>query len=257
MTKGHDRKRKNCVTVEGKWLPMALTFLNSRACAELSPHGAKLMLDLLAKLGANGYGNGDLSLAPGDMRVRGWTSRQTLGDAVRELTEHGLLVQTHQGSRLDCSLFALTLFPLQCDLKKLDVGPGCYTHLDYEKAGRNPPHKSDPAKWRRARKTLLDTPPRDEVGSNRPVAGQSAVGDRIEIGTSSRHGTKPPIFVGSTVPPRVTFIDYQSDVGSSAVRMPASWTLIGRILHRARPATRPAGYAVARSRFHIEGAAHA
>jgi hypothetical protein len=199
--------RKDGVSVAGKWLPVSLNFLNSRACAELSPHGAKLLLDLLSKLGANGYGNGDLSLAPSTMRVRGWTSRQTLGAAVKELSEHGLLVQTRQGSRLDCSLFALSIFPLNCDPKKLDVGPGCYTVRDYEKSGANPPHESAPAKWRQARKTLLDAPPRDKAGSSRPATGQSADRQQVKKGTLSRHGTKPPFFDGSAVPPRVTYLD--------------------------------------------------
>ncbi len=86
--------KKRGIAVAGTWVPLGLAFLRSRACASLSPHGAKLLLDLMALLGPNATRNGDLSLAPQDMAVRGWTSRATLLAAIRELVEHGLLVQT-------------------------------------------------------------------------------------------------------------------------------------------------------------------
>src|SRR5688500_5706545 len=95
--------KKRSVAVTGTWLPLGLDFLRSRACAELSPHGAKLMLDLFSMLGPNATKNGDISLAPKIMLVRGWTSRSSLGAAVSELLKHGLIVKTRQGSRLDCS----------------------------------------------------------------------------------------------------------------------------------------------------------
>lgn len=165
--------KKRGIAVAGTWVPLGLTFLRSRACAELSPHGAKLLLDLLSLLGPNAVKNGDLSLAPRVMNVRGWSGRETLRSAVCELIEHDLLVQTKQGGRKDCSLYALTLFPLDCDLRKLDVGPGCYTSRDWEAGGLNAPTEENPATWRRARKQFGMTrhgtksaklgPPRDKV----------------------------------------------------------------------------------------------
>jgi hypothetical protein len=73
------------VAVTGDWLPLQLKFLRSRACAELSPHAAKLMLDVFALLGRNAFGNGDLSLTPKLMAARGWSGRNTLKAAVQEL----------------------------------------------------------------------------------------------------------------------------------------------------------------------------
>lgn len=192
---------------------MPLDFLRSRACAELSPHAAKLLLDVFALLGPNANRNGDLSLSPKAMRVRGWSGRETLNAAVRELIDNGLLSQTRQGSRLDCSLFACTLYPLDCDLKKLDVRPGCYLQTNYMGTGAtlaNPPTESKPATWRRARKTQTVTPPRDEEGAERPVAGQTASPESSKTARTSRHGTKPPVFEGASVPPRVTYLDSPS-----------------------------------------------
>lgn len=160
-------KMRRGIAVTGAWLPVPLEFLRSRACAELSPHAAKLLLDVLASLGTNASRNGDISLAPKLMRIRGWSGRETLNAAVRELLEYGLLVQTRQGSRLDCSLFACTLYPLNCDLKKLDVGPGSYRVTEYMGKGAvlaSSPTEARPAAWRRARKNA----------NGSPVAGQSS-----------------------------------------------------------------------------------
>lgn len=170
-------RNKHGIAVRGSWLPAPLEFLRSRACAELSPHGAKLLLDLFAKLGPNANGNGDLSIAPKDMVTRGWSGRSTLSAAVRELIDHGLLVKTRQGSRLDCSLFAITLYPLSCDPSKLDIKPGTYRFSDYMGDGAvlaNPPTEGNPAQWRRARKTKTVAPPRYAVLTKRPATVQSA-----------------------------------------------------------------------------------
>ena len=171
-------KSKHGIAVSGTWIPLPLEFLRSKACAELSPLAAKLMLDLFALLGPNATRNGDLSLAPKVMAVRGWTSRSSLSAAVQELLEHGLLAQTRQGSRLDCNLYAVTLYPLNCDLRKLDVRPGTYKSTDYMGDGAtlaNPPTEANPAQWRRARKTQTLAPPRDEVPPKRPATGQSPI----------------------------------------------------------------------------------
>lgn len=173
---GRDTKKRG-VAVVGPWLPAPLDFLRSRACAELSPLAAKLLIDVFAKLGTNASRNGDISLTPKVMRVSGWTSRESLGAAVRELIEFGLLACTRQGSRLDCSLYACTLYPLDCNLSKLDVGPGSYRATDYMGAGAslaNPPTADKPAVWRRARKSKLVTPRRDDSLSKRPAAGRTA-----------------------------------------------------------------------------------
>ncbi|MCQ6963994.1 hypothetical protein GPA27_28910 [Aromatoleum toluolicum] len=225
------KTRKRRVAVTGSWLPLGLEFLRSLACAELSPHGAKLLLDCLAKLGPNATRNGDISLTPKAMAVRGWSSKSSLGAAVQELLDHGLLVRTRQGSRLDCSLFAVTLYPLDCDLGKLDEGPGSYRTIDYMGAGgglANPPTEAKPASWRRSRKGAATghrkeakiktvTPGRDEIGSERSGAGRTAAENSAEFSSSSRGGTKPAVFAGLIVPPRGTFIESHLSGVSSGV----------------------------------------
>lgn len=186
---GRDKKRG--IAVRGAWQPVPLSFLRSRACAQLSPHAAKLLLDLLGMLGPNATRNGDLSLAPAIMRVRGWSGRTSLDAATKELVEAKLLIQTRPGGRKDCSLWAVTVYPLDCDLKKIVIHPGDYLTTDY--AGVNgalevPPTADRPAVWRRARKNNLA----------RPATGQTP----SEL---SRHGTKPPKATdmkGQFVPPR-------------------------------------------------------
>jgi len=169
--------KKRGVSVTGAWLPNSLDFLRSRACAELSPHAAKLLLDLMAQLGPNATRNGDLSIAPKLMAIRGWTSKSSLSAAIQELLDGGLIAKTRQGSRLDCSLFALTLYPLDCDLSKLDVKPGTYRTTDYMGDGATlsaPPTENNPAHWRRARKLKTVAPPRDDIPANRPATGRSS-----------------------------------------------------------------------------------
>lgn len=206
---GRDSKKRG-IAVAGTWIPLGLTFLRSRACAELSPHAAKLLLDLLALLGPNATKNGDLSLSPKVMQVRGWSGRETLRSAVSELLEHGLLVQTRQGGRKDCSLFAVTLYPLDCDLRKLDVGPGSYTSRDWETAGLNTPTEENPAAWRRARKQFGMTrhgtkspelvPPRDKVTKRNPE----------KEALCPATGQNPPISGIGVAPPRVTYLEKPS-----------------------------------------------
>jgi len=151
---GRDKKRS--IAAQGQWLPVPIAFLRSRACAEMSPLAVKLFMDLLALLGPNCSRNGGLWISPKSLEVRGWSSRASLQEAVRELIEHGLLAVTRQGSRTVCRLYALTLYPLDCDQSKLDMGAGKYWHMEYEQGDRRlsaPPSESDPAHWRRARKS--------------------------------------------------------------------------------------------------------
>ena len=169
--------KKRGVAVTGPWLPVSLTFLRSLACAELSPHGAKLLLDVMGLLSTNAQGNGDISLAPKRMAARGWSGRATLRAAVDELIEHNLLFMTRQGSRLDCSLFACTLYPMDCNFDKLDVRPGCYFTNAYMGDGslQHEPTEQKPARWRQARKTKVDDPPRNKARPKRTATVQSTV----------------------------------------------------------------------------------
>ena len=176
-------RNKHGISVTGPWLPLSLDFLKSRACAELSPHGVKLLFDLFSMLGPNATRNGDLCITPKVMSVRGWSGRSSLTAAVRELLDHGLLVKTKQGNRLDCSLFAITLYHLSCDLSKLDVKPGSYRTTDYMGDGATlakPPTEEKLARWRRARKTKTVAPPRNVTTSKRTATVQTIVAESLK-----------------------------------------------------------------------------
>jgi hypothetical protein len=72
---------------------------------KLSPHGNKLLIDIGQQyLGKN---NGDLCATWSFMVARGWKSRDTLNDALRELEYYGLIVQTQMGGLNRPSLYAL------------------------------------------------------------------------------------------------------------------------------------------------------
>lgn len=72
----------------------------------LSSTARALLVDICQQL--NGRNNGDLSAAPKVLDPYGWRSRGTIDAALVELVAHGFLVQTRQGGRNRCSLFAVT-----------------------------------------------------------------------------------------------------------------------------------------------------
>jgi len=152
--KGRAREGGLCIGAGVQFQPLPLGFLRSRACAELSPHAAKLLLDILSAMGRNGRGNGDISLTFSLMRIRGWKSNATLRIATRELIDTGLLVQTRHGGKKLCNLYAFTLYAIDCDASKLDVTPSCIAELAMKRdaAMKRPPTEDQPAQWQRIRK---------------------------------------------------------------------------------------------------------
>jgi hypothetical protein len=106
----------------GQVLPFRLDMLRSQALAKLSPYAAKLLLDLASQwqLGRNG----DASAAfENVLRARGWRSKATLHNALKELKHSGLIVQTRQGSLHQCSLYALGWLAIDECGGKLDIQP--------------------------------------------------------------------------------------------------------------------------------------
>lgn len=166
MTKGDvsgrfRKSRKNPVTVAGPWIPLPLEFLRSRACNELSPLALKMLLDLCSQLGPNAKGNGDLSAAPALMVPKGWTSNSNRTAALESLESAGLLMITRPGDRRCCTLYAVTLWPLNCDLSKLTYGPGAYSTQDWRQGCEmkaSPPCEKGPAVWRPLRKNEKSVP---------------------------------------------------------------------------------------------------
>jgi hypothetical protein len=154
--------RKSAITVRGAWFPMPIEFLRSRACATLSPQALKMLIDLCAQMGPNARGNGDLTAAATILAPRGWTSAATRSAAVKELIDTGLLVITRMGNRRRCNLYAVTLWPMDCDFAKLDHGPGCYATDDWAGGPGRPlaavPSAEAPASWSRLRKNEISVP---------------------------------------------------------------------------------------------------
>jgi hypothetical protein len=152
---GIDRtERRKDRVLAAEWLPFPSDFLRSIACAELSPMGMKLLIDLSSQLRWNGKGNGDTTASIGVLRARGWTSPKSLQAAMKELEDARLMVYTRRGDRRRCSLVAITLWPLHCDPSKIDIKPGAYTCGDWMMGGERAkkPTTEAPAKWNRPRK---------------------------------------------------------------------------------------------------------
>lgn len=85
----------------------------------LSGRASKALLYLASQY--NGHNNGDLQITAKLAGPFGWMSNANRQSAQRELIEAGFIVQTRQGGRNQCSLFALTWFEIdECD-GKLDV----------------------------------------------------------------------------------------------------------------------------------------
>jgi hypothetical protein len=72
----------------------------------------------------NGYNNGDLCNAFNVLsKGWGWKTETTIRKATKELIEAGLIIQTRQGGKNKCSLFALTWEQIDECKGKLEIGP--------------------------------------------------------------------------------------------------------------------------------------
>ena len=122
---------------------------------KLSAYGNKLIIDLGQQY--RGKNNGDLCATWVFMVERGWKSKDTLNNALRELEYYGLIVQTQAGGLNKPSLYALTW-------KRID------------KADKNSEWKvgDRPRNWKQA-KRLFETPSKKRNRKKTQVrqAGQS------------------------------------------------------------------------------------
>lgn len=85
---------------------------------KLSAQANKLLIDIGRQF--RGSNNGDLCATWSVMSLRGWKSRETLNDALRELEYYGFIVVTQYGNRKLPTLYALTW--LKVDKSKKDTG---------------------------------------------------------------------------------------------------------------------------------------
>jgi hypothetical protein len=187
------KRGKSPITVRGVWFPMPTDFLKSRACAELSPHAIKLLMDLCAQLGPNARRNGDLSAAPTVLAPRGWSSKATLASALQELQSARLVITTRQGGRNRCSLYAVTLWPMDCDFGKLDHGPGCYAMTDWhdDPSRATAPDFTKPAQWGKTRRREIASPATGEQAARLPPSRGKGNGSCPT--NCPRHGGSQPL----------------------------------------------------------------
>lgn len=103
----------------GSFVKFPHRILEHRAFMALGAHACKALMFLASQY--NGSNNGDLTIAWKVAKAKGLTANGALRLATKELIDSGFVIQTRQGGRNRCSLFALAWFPInKCD-GKLDV----------------------------------------------------------------------------------------------------------------------------------------
>jgi hypothetical protein len=99
-------------------LPHAL--INAKNFSSLSGNAVKLLIQVGGLY--NGRNNGDLSATFSELQLKGWKSKETLNNALKELMYKGFIFKTRQGRfPKTCSLYALTWKNLD-DSEKYDPG---------------------------------------------------------------------------------------------------------------------------------------
>jgi hypothetical protein len=103
----------------GGYVALPHAVLRSEEFSRLSPKACKLLMDLLAQY--RGNNNGDLCAAWTLMKPRGWTSKDQLGAAIREVLAADFAVLTRQGGKHKASLYAVTFYEIDWCGGKLDM----------------------------------------------------------------------------------------------------------------------------------------
>lgn len=105
----------------GSFVPLPHFVLQSPEWAALDAWTVKLLLDLLANY--KGHNNGDLALTWAQAKERGWHSPGTLARAKQSAIDSGFVIQSRQGGRNLCSLYAVTFYAIDECKGKLDIAP--------------------------------------------------------------------------------------------------------------------------------------
>lgn len=108
------QKAKNKISATkrggGTYVPLCHRVVRSEQFGKLSPRATKLLTDLLSQY--SGSNNGDLSVAMGLMKARGWSSHSGLSNATSELLKAGFIVLAKAQQRPKPNLYALTFFAI-------------------------------------------------------------------------------------------------------------------------------------------------
>lgn len=119
MSKGRYAHKGGSKKSENSFVMFQRRILEHPRFTKLSAPACKALLYLAAQY--RGMNNGDLGIAWKIAKDRGWKSNGSLRLATKELVEAGFVVQTRQGGRNRCSLFALAWFPIDDCGGKLDI----------------------------------------------------------------------------------------------------------------------------------------
>lgn len=113
-------KNKGRRSSRGSFLALPKTVIDHDNFLKLSYHANKLLIDL----GSQYYGtnNGDLCATWSFMVERGWKSKETLNNSLRELEYYGFIVVTRYGDRKRPTLYGFTW-------RRIDKAIGDCKHL--------------------------------------------------------------------------------------------------------------------------------
>ena len=119
----------------GSFVQLPHAILQCEAYPRLGGWAVKLLIDLYGQY--KGHNNGDFSMEWARMNMTGWNSKDTLYNARTELENNGFIIQTRQGGKHLCSLYAVTWKPIDECGGKLDC-PATNTAPGYWKVGHPP-----------------------------------------------------------------------------------------------------------------------
>jgi len=104
---------------KGRFLMLTYEVTNCDAFKSLSAYAVKLLIDMCQQY--NGINNGDFTATWTYMKKRGWRSRETLNNKIKELIDAGFIEKTRQGGKHQCSLYAMTWEAIDECKGKLDT----------------------------------------------------------------------------------------------------------------------------------------
>jgi hypothetical protein len=216
------RKGRDTSRDQGGFVAIPWSVLDCPAYASLSHPARSLLMEIARQYVRDN--NGRLLASQRHLESRGWKSWDVITRAKRELLEAGFIFETVMGHRPNkASWYAVTW-------RMLDRIPG------YD-AGAEQLFERGSYRKKQPTKNAILTP---SHGAGRPQIAppDGAIKALFDLSPAPSHGDHLDMpSIGVCIPVL------------SAVRLPASRTLISRVLRRVRLVNRPAGYAEVRSRF--------
>jgi len=124
----------------GSFLKLPHSMIGHENFQALAPRAVKLLISIASQY--RGDNNGDLTTAWRILQPMGWTSKDQMEKARKELLERGWIVLTRQGRRPKvASLYAVTWLPINECSGKLERS-ATRTALHWWKLGYNPEEKT-------------------------------------------------------------------------------------------------------------------